>query len=440
MNTRRIAPFLAPALACIFSIAPSASAAGINPITPVSTIAPNIAPVQATIYCAKANNELSAAGNKLLEASFISDAYLKAELKLSLVSFERRMVLHPNEIMSTYSILQAASSKYIKENNENGMELCKQLIMELADPTQINQGKHNTCALAALQAHLYTECPSVVCNVIFQTFEGNLIGNNGRLVVISEAMRGPDREARYYRTGGSLRSYPSQLFQIGAANLYWQAQCKDPRGIKVPAGAITYVESDSSPTFAGDTGERLIINWSDDVREYISSAAGLPETNPGFSMKCVRDTYEMLTGRPGDRFLLAHKSRIENKPAQLFASENDLGKKLADMKRNGQLPAVMAVHPDGDFLQTPKLVLRSPAGSTNRAVVRHDTEWHAICITDYNEETGEVSVDNFWGPHADFVNGKHLALHALYQSSFAPKKEQHLAEPTSYPSAYARVH
>ena len=418
MNKKVCARVLAAMFFCTMLLAQNLQACATT-ISAESTAAPS-GIVNGTLSLTGGTSINFTEASKRLIVKFCAETTESAQkIEASLQSFEERFSSNKEEVKKCYeSIGNAIDRGIISSDKASDIELCKHLVTELGDPSQVNQGNHNTCTLAALETKLYNETPSTVCGLIFQALTGTVTGQNGQTAVIAANMVQPDREAQLFHTGSPCRSYSSQIFQIAAANLFWQSQSRDPRGIKVAQGSIRYVQQEGASLFPGDTCERLIIQWADDIREQVSSTSGLPENSPAFSMACLLGTYEMLTGRSAKNFLLAHKSRPENKPASLFSNTDDLSNKLSALKKAGQLPAIIALHPNGGIIQTaPRLTLRAAPGVLQLTPQR-SSSWHVVCISDYNAETGEVNVDNFWGPRSDYVKDRSIKLAELYTSSF----------------------
>jgi hypothetical protein len=422
MNKKMWQQMLAVTLLCLLTLSQNLAyaatiAGGSSPATPNA--------VPALSLSGGASISFTEASKKLLLNFCAESGEAASILEKSLQKFEDRLRLHTEELNKCYSLLCGAIDRgTLQATKDSHVELLKHLIIELGDSSQVNQGNHNTCTLAALETKLYNESPSVVCSIVLQALTGTVTGINGQTATIPAAMLEPDRESQLFRIGSPCRSFSSQLFQIAVANLYWQSQTKDPRGIKVPLGSMSYIQQSGGPMFHGDTSERLVIKWADDIREHVSSPCGLPENSPAFSMTCLMGAYEMLTGRSAKDFLLAHKSRPENKPATLFGNMSDLGNKLSNLKRSGQLPAIMAIHPDGGIIQTaPRLRLIAGPGVLELATPK-STSWHVVCITDYTEDSDEIHLDNFWGPRSDFVNDRSLHLSELYSSSFEAKSKK----------------
>lgn len=293
--------------------------------------------------------------------------------------------------------------------------LAEHLIIELADPSQVNQGNHNTCALAALQAVLYARDPARVCEIVFQARKGSLSNNAGKHIRLREENLTPDEEARSFRVDSIYRSYAGQLFQIAAANYYWQSQTKDPQGRDVPAGSISYVQDYSTKALSSrDTRERLIINWSAGVKEIVADALGMPEMGPAFNLQTIDTTYKLLSGRANRAYILCHKANHGSSPAITFACEKDLSKHLQSLKDKGNLPAIISIASSG---AAPGHRLVSLQQRNEPSSLRNSNCSHVVCIYDYERETDKVAVDNFWGPADDHLAANASELHDLYQRS-----------------------
>lgn len=412
MLMRPISQMLAAALPCFLSLT--------NTVVSASNIGSNLQPQ---------NNVLSNL-QRSISSKISNEESKRNQIETSLLKFYGRMINKKDDHASCLQLIGKALSSFEKEKDTEGVELCRQLIEQLANPSQVNQGNHNTCALAALESRLIREVPSIVCRIVFEARTGIVNSSDGRKVFLPEVCRKPDREARVYQAGKETRSYPSQLFQIAAANIYWQTQKKDARGINVPEGSIAFVQDETrGATFDGDTHERLVIQWTGN-REFVSNMNGLPENSPSFSMDCLMKTYEMLTNKSAKHFLLAHRSTENNKPATLFRNKADLASRLRGLKRSGELPAIVAIHPDGELIQTsPRLLLHSPSQSVQ--LLRPKSSWHVVCINDIDESTGQVELDNFWGPTSDYLDDKKLPLDQLYASSFSTEALERTAPQVS---------
>lgn len=349
---------------------------------------------------------------------------LPAELIETCMSrFEQNKKCETEEIARSYKILSEAIDNSQTEKSENPSMLCWHLLLDLSDPSQINQGNHNTCALASLQSYLAIKHPSIICKVVLDAWNGRLVLPGGRQIIIDERNLTPDREARIFRPGAQYRSFASQVFQIAAANIYWQAQSTDPRGMKVPVGSLRYVQDYSNlPNYSKDTGERLLIYWADNIVEQVVADDLLfPASGPCLTMECINDAYKLITQMNDAPLLLAHKSKRCHKPVISFSDEASLKNILSELKASGQLPAIISLNMSSEVLNPKKGMLVLKDNKLVYASVQNNSahQWHVLCINDFDAGTDAIALDNFWGPSSDYLD-KNLSLHDLWSSSFAP--------------------
>lgn len=322
-----------------------------------------------------------------------------------LLGFEERMQNDGNsrQIRECYKLLLNAITSYECTQSYSGYKLCRDLVVELADPSQVNQGNHNTCALAAMETYLYEQDPSLLCRIVFQAESGKVETPGGKVAVIPDVDIPPDREASHFKSGLPYRSYASQIFQVAMANMYWQSQSKDPRGMSVPQGSISYVQNcGNNNVCPGDTRERLLIKWSPDITEYVYRDDCLPESSPGFTLARLKDAFKML--RLGGKIpcVLAHIKNHGAKTVDAFSDESDLRKHLLKLKKRREFPAIISVAMSS--------LSQFNASRSNRCL------WHVMCINDYDDDAKAASVYNFWGNPGN-AETERIGLHDLYTDS-----------------------
>ncbi|MBX9686198.1 MAG: hypothetical protein K2X27_05820 [Candidatus Obscuribacterales bacterium] len=350
--------------------------------------------------------------SKVSEDLGLADTVLNTELK----AFEERMNNNNevSEIHECYSRILGALKNYENSNDNAGVELCRQLLSELSDPSQINQGQHNTCAVAALESYLCAKDPSLVCKTVIAAKSGEFTVSDGSKIQMPPENIAPDRDARCYRPNTPFRSYSSQLFQVAAVNAFWQTQTKDPRGVKVPKGSIMYMQDYCvGRCFPGDTSERLFIRWSADVTEFIVTEGFFPCSGPCLQAPAIDQAYRLLGGDVAEPVVLVNKRRHVGRSVEEFAKEQDLAAILLRVKNSAAFPAIVSVSLSSKtFCPTPRLAL------AQNAVRKPGPEkWHVVCINSYDEKTGSVSVDNFWGPYSDLKAERSIPLSELYVST-----------------------
>ena len=292
--------------------------------------------------------------------------------------------------------------------------LCWHLLIELAEPSQINQGFHNTCALAALEKILCYKDPSLLCNLVLQARSGKILLSNERVIILPGSNLRPDRESRSFRRGGGFRSYAGQLFQIAAANAFWQSQNVDPRGIEIKPGSIMYVQDfEKESGKKGDTGERLIIKWSDNLSEYVTDGSAW---GPCFDLDRLAVTFQLLTGKTTFPPLLVYKSRGAGRNVTKFGSEEDLRRNLLQFKRQGELPAIVSINPANLSCRKARFYRADGGGRIIYLYSSSNADiWHVLCIIDYDENKDIVKLDNSWGPSARGNNSQ--SVHSLFAES-----------------------
>lgn len=368
----------------------------------------------------------------LIEQAQESD---QKNIESELECFELRVsAAKQTELLDCYQVLFEALRSFSLNKDSQGLLLCQHLILELAHPNLINQGNHNSCGLAALEVLLATKHPLLLCKIVLQAYSGRVELNDGSAVQIPETNLHPDREAKLYRPGTVYRSFSSQLFQIAAANAFWQSQVREPRGYEVPKGSIKYVQDyQIKPQFPGDTCERLVIDWNPTVKEIVCKDSGIPESSPCFSLKSLAQSYCILTGEERVPAVLVHKGHVDKSGCISFSKSKMLAAELSKLKASSSLPAIICLRTSGRMLdQGPRLIAQSNFSNTETGLVSLSSKssWHVVCITDYSPIDQKVSVDNFWGDRNDLIGANAIEVQELYSAS-CPSKSQGSAQITN---------
>lgn len=244
--------------------------------------------------------------------------------------------------------------------------LAQQIIAHAADPTGIDQGSHGTCAAAAIEGRTYTLYPEQAARLVVDmalsgayktTLGGKDIDSKGSLNLTPELDELKELKAS--------RTYASQLFQATAMNIYWT-----PRGGEYVQWPIA--------------GHELILDKSTGF----STIAG---PGGGLDLKQIREIYSEIAG--DKRAAILHR-QDEHATVETHIKDIDRLKKILEEAKAGKgdlkLPLITGVHTShnkfGDHF--------SGGG------------WHAVCITDNDPKTGQISVDNFWGRSRDYFGTK----------------------------------
>jgi hypothetical protein len=288
--------------------------------------------------------------------------------------------------------------------------LAEQILRQAAEPTSINQGKHNTCSVSALEARLSTREPSVVASVIQQAaLKGFIQTRDGRNVALDANALRPDAEAAHNPPHYGERSYASQLFQLAAINSYWQNQKFDPRGNKYEKGQISYTQKSDDIQGKNDTGERMLIAYPSGVIETVMEDATLePLCHPAFSLAQIKEINFYLTGREDGSFLIGSDKRLTQQGTKLAKSAKHLSEALISLKQARNLPAIVAI--DGELVQSVRSLKSAATGQDG---------WHVINIVDIDESTGLVDVDNWWGERSDKIGKAAIPVAQVFSTPAA---------------------
>jgi len=133
-----------------------------------------------------------------------------------------------------------------------------QSMAQAADPFLIVQGNHPTCALTQLEFSTYLKHPDEATRVINEVMRtGNFVTQDGSVIQIKPGSLKPEAgslepNVTRYESSPAYRSYASQIFQMTAANIYWQRQTITPDGRTVPAGSLHYEISSRATRGTGD--------------------------------------------------------------------------------------------------------------------------------------------------------------------------------------------
>jgi hypothetical protein len=228
---------------------------------------------------------------------------------------------------------------------------------------------------------------------------GNAMSADGTKIIIDAKSLKPDEESSQNPTPDRERSYASQIFQITAANIYWQRQAADPNGNYAPKGSLRFEQDPSKRGYFGnDTGERLMACWSNPPKELAKG--------PAMGASALQDIADQIAGTKDNGFVIENKIKGGPNTVQV-SSDQQLKDVLINLKKSGELPAIIRVHTGNE----PFLTDRGGGLSRSKGV------WHVVSITAFDEQTGKVWIDNQWGKSSDHV----IKLHDLYNATIEPK-------------------
>lgn len=311
------------------------------------------------------------------------------------------------EAQKTYEqinrLLEAKDNPNLPVTPQQRIALAEQTMQHAANPTSIDQGQHRTCAVNSVETRMYTSAPSEAARMVTDlATTGEYITTKDHVkVVLNKDDLKPDAEAaKSEKTDGS-RDHASQLFQIGAVNVWYAGN--EPN--------LRYEQRKIDPTLTPpDTGERIV--------DYSSNPPRIER--PGFFARLI-GTREDAYNRPGmnsEKIQYAGdqieggKSKDWQLSAQNVKSYEELETKLKDAKEHGKLPMVVTVHTGNDPFYTD-----SGQGSAGGS-----GGWHAVTITDYVAgPPAQVAVDNQWGASSDHLGQNKISLKEMYNAMHLPE-------------------
>ena len=310
-----------------------------------------------------------------------------------------------SEVGNTLSELsKLLSAPHTVASQEQRLQLVQEIMSQCAEPHVIRQGHHNTCAIAALESRFYTRSPSIPARVVRAVATaGRFKVGQGILVQVPASALQPDPEAELYSPRQERRTYASQLFQLAAANAYWQLQTQDPRGIKVPLGSIQYSQKAVLSETGDDTGERLMISWPGGTKETVVGSNGKSDYSPSFGLAQIMELNAILSGHREQDFLIATSGGSDDSRVVHVQSESALRRALEKATRKGQLPVILSVNLNSGVFGADQV--RSHDGSA---------DWHAVNISAYDTKSGTVTIDNWWSDRLSLRNYRSISVAELY--------------------------
>ncbi|MBX9723709.1 MAG: hypothetical protein K2X81_20050, partial [Candidatus Obscuribacterales bacterium] len=385
-----------------------------------------------------ASEDVKTERHKLLDLAEqkIADPEKRAKFEADMLRFEERAAkqsppLSPEEIVKTYKeterLLNATGETPLKP--EDRLKVAEQAMSQCATPKSIDQGQHNTCNMTTAECETYTRHPSDAVKLVTDVATtGEYTAPDGTHVKVDPVAA--DAEAKNNPPVDGDRSQASQIFQVTAVNLYYQKQpftYTDATGSAkvVPAGQLEYAQVPAQPGTLPPVqgGERLIDHSTTPPTVLMKDwTKGVPMDSPEIADRAMVDVPNIITGA-NDAVMIEHDTATSGDATgvKTFKSEDEMKTFIKDAKEHGKLPIIMGVHTGQEpFLHD------SGGGSAGGS-----GGWHVVTITDYDESSGKVQIDNQWGKSADHQGDKAVHIHDLYRTSRAPESTE--KEPSFIP-------
>lgn len=349
------------------------------------------------------------------------------EMRKHMEEFEKRAAnanppLSPEEVAKTYkavdTLLKAKDNPALPGvKAEDRQLLAEQILKQAADPSTIEQGEHNTCAVTTMENRMFARNPAAAAEMIAQvatTGEYTTHSKPPKTIKVDPASL--EREPGTANTSFPDRSYADQIFQVTAANISHQKygiEIKDKDGnvVKtIPPDSAQYRQGKPEAGPPPTTGESVV-----DIKtgEPIKDASGNPIQDPHVRDNRITDVYNDISGAdpPESGIMLANESNVgkgDGNGVTQFKTEDEFKAALEKAKAEGKMPIILKVHTAQEPFFT-----ESGGGKAGGSGGPH-----VVVITDYDPKTGDVQVDNQWGKGSDHS----FKVSDLYKGTVDPKE------------------
>jgi len=344
----------------------------------------------------------------------------RSAFKKDMAEFDERAKrdgISSKEMIETYQEIRrlgTASGEHPTTSAER-KQLTQQVMHQAAFPQSIDQGQHNTCNVTSVESRMYSRTPSDAVKLVadiaitgqYRTIDGTIVRVNPK----------PHHESKYPASDGD-RSYASEIFQVTAVNIHWaRYNAQTGRNIR-------YEQIDPKPGDRGDNGERLM-DYGTTPPSEITDPFGNPRRAPDLDDRDMIDISNQITGLNEKQVLLAADDNVcgSKQDITTVKSDAELAEKLKWMKEHGKLPALIRVDTNNEPFYSDSG--QGSAGGSGGA--------HMLTVTDYDEKTGKVCIDNQWGSSADHGKLRAVSIHDLFtamQDQFGA--EQRLARDVQW--------
>ena len=320
-----------------------------------------------------------------LAARKIAGADNKAEFTLNVAILAANSRLSIKERQETLSQIKRLFEPNGKLPELERTKLARQVAHHAAKSTRIDQGQHNTCNVASLECRLYARSPSVPAKVVADlAMVGEIRCADG--TTVKPLSLAADQEGRKDPVPDGQRSYASQLFQLAAANVYWNRQTTMPDGTYAGKNSIYFDQKPNGNS--KDTGEQLIDISKNPPRKF--EFKRLATDNPGLGLEELADINAQLVGKKEKDFAITKGSGSPADGILGVDSAENLKTVLTRLKSENKFPVLLQV--DASI---------KPFGSAEPDNSKFSP--HAVSIVDFDAATGLVSVDNQWGKASDHL-------------------------------------
>ena len=322
-----------------------------------------------------------------------------SKFKQDMVKFEERAAkdgLAHADVAMTYREIQrltnATGETPLTTVERN--RLAQQVLHQAAVPTSIDQGSHNTCNITTVESRCYTRTPAQAARLVADVaLTGEYRGTHDGTVVKQDPKA--HTQSLEWPTPDGARSHASEIFQVTAINLHY-AQFN-----KVHGTNIRYEQVEPKPEDKGDNGERL---WNG-TTETPDGKGGFVRS-PNMSEGQLTMVSNEISARPEQDVTLASAKWFSGTPENVtkIESKEELASKLKYLKEHGQLPIIIRVNTTAEPFY----------GDSGAGAAGGSGGAHVVTVTDFDEKTNMVQLDNQWGTRNDHGSDKPVHIHDLF--------------------------
>lgn len=257
-------------------------------------------------------------------------------------------------------------------------QLAVEIMNQAANPENVDQGAHGTCAPAVVEGRTWWRSPELAAGMVAQiAIEGQWTSFDGKAITVPDKALIPDSESRIYPKTDNLRSFASQIFAVGIYN-DWGQRDAPPRWY-----TLQQPEADKP----ADGGWLASVSSNELLRDEDGQAS-----NPDFGFSAIGLYNQLLTGGDGQTSLINAQYGFEDCPTvTTFNDLDQLTNLINDNKMKGNLPISIGVAAWDHTVF---------GGGQNRSDESHQVN-HVILINDYDAQNGMVRLNNSWGPEQD---------------------------------------
>lgn len=301
--------------------------------------------------------------------------------------FEARAIrqgISEREVIETYKEIQRILQSPEAAKLCSTVKLAREVLRNASEPTSIDQGQHPTCNVTSYECRLYARSPLLAARLVADVATGAGFQCEDGTLIKPKSIQ-PDDEARKDVVPNHQRNYASQLFQLTAINIYWNRQASLPEGTRPGRGNIHYCQDvEKGPA------REYLLDCSKEPPQRVVLKIGKNDS-PHIGLTEISAIDQQITRqKPQDLGII----RQSSSPAEgiiAIESHEQFQATLTRLKQENKFPVLL--HVDANL---------KPFGSQDEST-KNTHAPHLVSITDFDPQTGLVSVDNQWGSENDFT-------------------------------------